>query len=153
MKLYLASPLGFCPEHDDYRTRIKAHLAAQGHQVVDPWELHEVEQQIKTALSSSDPVQQHHAIQQAAAYAGQANAEAIRGCDAVFAVLDGAEPDSGTVAEVGYAAGLGKVCYGLRADRRNMGELPGLPLNLQLLYFITASGGTLFRSLAAVQIS
>lgn len=43
----------------------------------------------------------------------------------------GAEVDSGTAAEIGYGAGLGKKCYGLRADLRDMGELPGLPVNLQ----------------------
>lgn len=152
MHLYLASPLGFCSEHDSYRSRIKEHLQAQGHQIFDPWEQQQVEQQISDALLMDDLHQQQTAVQQAASFAGSTNATAIRTCDAILAVLDGAEPDCGTAAELGYAAGLGKPCYGLRCDQRDMGDLPWLPINLQVLHFITASGGTLFRSIATISI-
>jgi hypothetical protein len=42
-------------------------------------------------------------------------------------VLDGLELDSGTVSEIGFAAALGKKCYGLRTDFRNSGDFEGFP--------------------------
>ncbi len=74
----------------------------------------------------------------------------IRSCDILLGVLDGPELDSGTVSEIGFAAGLGKKCYGLRTDFRNCGEFDGVPVNLQVLYWIEASGGRLFRSIEEV---
>ena len=152
MKLYLASPLGFSPEHDGYRKRITEQLEAQGHTVFDPWEQQEVDQRIRDALSHQDQELKQQALADAAGYAGQINARGVRSCDGLLAVLDGTELDSGTVAELGYAAGLGKPCYGLRTDIRDMGELPGLPVNLQVLHFIQASGGRLFRAIDAIAI-
>lgn len=152
MKIYLASPLGFNPEHSDYRHRIKAHLQAEGHQLFDPWEQPHVEQAIASAMDVKDRDQREKALAEAADYTGRMNAEGLDGCDVVLAVLDGAEPDSGTVAELGYGAGKDKRCYGLRTDRRHSGDLPGLPINLQVLYFITSSGGSLFRSINQIVI-
>ena len=152
MKIYLASPLGFCPEHADYRKRITDYLKAQGHEIFDPWEQKHVDLQVENALSIYDPKEQKTAIEKVAEFAGRVNAEGIKSSDAVLAVLDGAEVDSGTAAEIGYGAGIGKKCYGLRADLRNMGELPGLPINLQVLYFITSTGGVLFRKLSDVAL-
>ncbi len=51
----------------------------------------------------------------------------------------------GTVSEIGFAAGLGKKCYGLRTDFRDSGDFDGIPINLQVLYWIESSGGKLFR--------
>ena len=77
------------------------------------------------------------------------NENAIRECDILLAVLDGAEVDSGTAAEVGFAVGIGKSVFGLRTDWRDSGEF-GLPLNLQVLHFIEKSGGSLFRSIEEI---
>ncbi len=66
------------------------------------------------------------------------------------AVLDGAEIDSGTALEIGFAVGIGRRSYGLRTDWRDSGEF-GLPLNLQVLHFIERSGGKLFRSIEEIQ--
>ena len=74
----------------------------------------------------------------------------IRACDIVLGVLDGLELDSGTVSEIGFAAALGKKCYGLRTDFRNSGDFEGIPINLQVLYFIESSGGKLFRTIDAI---
>lgn len=41
---------------------------------------------------------------------------------------------------------------GLRTDRRDSGDLPGLPINLQVLYFITSSGGSLFRNINQIAV-
>ena len=152
MKIYFASPLGFNPEHSDYRHRIKVHLQAQGHEIFDPWEQQHVAEMISAALAETDLAHQKAAIDQAAAYTGRMNKEGIDDCDVLLAVLDGAEPDSGTVAELGYAAGKGMQCYGLRTDRRDSGDLPGLSINLQVLYFITSSGGNLFRNINQIAV-
>ena len=56
-----------------------------------------------------------------AAQIGKANEEMIRSCDIVLGVLDGPELDSGTASEIGFAAALGKRCYGLRTDFRDCG--------------------------------
>jgi len=60
--------------------------------------------------------------------------------------------DSGTVSEIGFGAGLGKKCYGLRTDVRDSGEFDGLPFNLQVLYWIEASGGRLFRRIEDIEL-
>jgi hypothetical protein len=92
------------------------------------------------------------ALAEAAQEIGRMNELGIRNSEAILAVLDGAELDSGTVSELGFAYGLGKRCYGLRNDFRNVGDLEGLPFNLQVLYFIESSGGRLFRSIREMEI-
>ena len=145
LKVYLASPLGFSRENDHYRERIKERLRHLDCTVFDPWEQEEVTRRIEDAMSIADSVERAEAIKEAAMFTGGINAEGIRSSDVVLAVLDGAEPDSGTVTEIGYGAGIGKKCFGLRTDFRDSGDLPGLPLNLQVLFFIEHSGGRLFR--------
>ena len=77
---------------------------------------------------------------------GRRNAEAIRGCALLVACLDGPDVDSGTAAEVGYAAALGIRCLGLRTDLRETGER-GAIVNLQVQSFIVHSGGRIAASL------
>lgn len=77
---------------------------------------------------------------------GARNAAAIRTCDLLAACLDGQEVDSGTAAEVGYAAALGLTCFGWRSDLRQAGE-PGVRVNLQLESFIVESGGAVVGGL------
>jgi nucleoside 2-deoxyribosyltransferase len=63
------------------------------------------------------------------------------------------EPDSGTVAEVAFAAGLNKKVFGIRTDFRDCGDLPGVALNLQVLFFIENAGGCLYRSVKDITLS
>jgi nucleoside 2-deoxyribosyltransferase len=51
--------------------------------------------------------------------------EALDRCDAVVAILDGPDSDSGTCIELGYARGKGKPVIGVRTDFRD-GEVHGL---------------------------
>lgn len=153
LKIYLASPLGFSPENDSYREKIKQHLVQLGHELFDPWSQEESALRIKNALTIEDQTERKQAISLAAAFTGASNADGIRWADVVLAVLDGAELDSGTAAEVGFGAGIGKKCFGLRTDFRDTGDLPGLPLNLQVLHFINQSGGTLFRRIEDICLS
>ena len=53
--------------------------------------------------------------------------DAINRCDAVVAILDGADADSGTCVEMTYAKGKGKLVIGVRTDFRR-GEDRGLNL-------------------------
>jgi nucleoside 2-deoxyribosyltransferase len=51
--------------------------------------------------------------------------EALDRCDAVVAILDGADADSGTCIEIGHARAKGKPVIGVRTDFRD-GEVHGL---------------------------
>jgi nucleoside 2-deoxyribosyltransferase len=62
----------------------------------------------------------------------EANVRDIGRSDAVVAVLDGADPDSGTCWECGYACGTGRPVVGVRTDFRSAGDDPGAPVNLML---------------------
>jgi nucleoside 2-deoxyribosyltransferase len=144
LTVYLASPLGFSPELKSYRDKIKRRLNELGHSVFDPWD-----QPFRLTIEETSTIEDWCARVAAskaiATRIGKANEEAIRASDIVFGVLDGAELDSGAVSEIGFGAGLGKKCYGLRTDFRNSGDFDGIPINLQVLYWIESSGGKLFR--------
>lgn len=139
-RIYLASPLGFSPEQRPYLDRIKDRLHGLGYDIFDPWSLHFGE-----ALREAERIENHDervkSFARVAREIGAANEYGIVDSDLLLAVLDGADADSGTSAEVGFAAGIGRRCYGLRTDWRDTGDFQGLPVNLQILWFIERSGG------------
>lgn len=135
MKLYLAGPDVFRPDAPDWLRQARALCSRHGFEPLTP----------------SD----HDETTAPAIF--RANLELIRQADAVVANLNpfrGAEPDSGTCFELGYALALGKQAYGYAAcleplaarvaragyadaaathDRRGQAiENFGLPLNLML---------------------
>lgn len=69
------------------------------------------------------------------------NRAAIDECDAVFAVLDGVDVDSGTAAEIRYAFAKGKRILGYCGDFRLSSDNEGATVNVQVEYFIRKSGG------------
>ncbi len=147
--IYLASPLGFSPEFVGYRERIKQRLALAGLIVYDPWDnerTDEFSQLIRQASATSDSAARRDSFLHIAREIGAQNEQLIASADMLLAVLDGMEPDSGTASELGFAAALGKRCFGLRTDTRMGGDFEGIPVNLQLLRFIERSGGRLFGS-------
>lgn len=149
--VYLASPLGFSPELKDYRNRIKLRLHSIGCEVFDPW--HQSYGSIlKKAKARTHWHERVAALTEAAREIGRMNEQGIRESDVLLGVLDGAELDSGTACEMGFAVGLGKRCYGLRTDFRDLGDFEGLPINLQVLYFIESTGGRLFRTIGDIEI-
>ena len=152
-KLYLASPLGFSPENTPYLNQIKAALTSQGFEIFDPWEQKQFADRIAKAFRESDYSARVAAFGAIAREIGACNEEGIRWADTLLAVLDGAEVDSGTAAEVGFGSALGKACYGLRTDLRDSGDFVGLPINLQILHFIEKSGGRMFRSIAELSLA
>jgi nucleoside 2-deoxyribosyltransferase len=130
-RCYVASPLGFSEPGRHYLDSVLLPALREVVEVVDPW-----------SFPSAGAV----AGRSLALELGRRNAEAIDGCSLLVAVLDGQEVDSGTASEVGYAAARGLRCFGLRSDFRESGE-EGVAVNLQVEYFIAASGGVVARSL------
>jgi len=69
----------------------------------------------------------------------------------MLAVLDGTDVDSGTAAEIGYAAALNKKICGYRGDFRKSGDNEGSVINLQVEYFILSSGGQIVSDLVMLE--
>jgi nucleoside 2-deoxyribosyltransferase len=142
-RCYVASPLGFTEAGREYYARVYLPALARVVEPVDPWTLTAPDEFV-AAASAGVGAQRDLALE-----VGRRNAEAIRSCSLLVAYLEGQEPDAGTIAEVGYACGLGLTCFGLRSDLRQAGE-PGVALNLQVESLIVASGGEIVGSLAAL---
>lgn len=137
-RCYIASPLGFSEAGRAYYAERYLPALAEHVEPVDPWTLTEPE-----AFAAAREAGREHAL---GLEVGARNAEAIRGARLLIANLDGQEVDSGTAAEIGYAAALGLPCLGLRSDLRRSGE-PGMAVNLQVEAFIVLSGGFIATSL------
>jgi nucleoside 2-deoxyribosyltransferase len=132
-RCYIASPLGFTEAGRDYYQRVYLPALAAVVTPVDPWAL---DMHVPPDANGRDR----------ALAIGRSNIEAIRSCELLVAHLDGQEPDSGTVAELGYGAALGLRCFGLRSDLRQSGE-PGVAVNLQVETFVVDSGGAMVATL------
>ena len=115
-------------------------LTDVGLDVANPWKS-DFGPQFAQAQTLTDRTAHAEALHRVNMAVGAANAAMIRACDAVVAVLDGVDVDSGTASEIGYAFGLGRRVYGLRTDSRLAGDNAGALVNLQVQYFIEASGG------------
>jgi nucleoside 2-deoxyribosyltransferase len=146
VKIYLASPLGFAESTRAYmdvlRERLSVHV-----EVVNPWDDTGFAEDLRRAALVTDHAERLARLRAANAAIGRANAERIRACDGVVAVLDGVDVDSGTAAEIGFAYSLGKWVAGLRTDLRQSGENEAAGVNLQVRHFIDASGGALVTTL------
>ena len=153
MHIYLASPLGFSPENRPYLDKVKSRLISLGFSIFDPWEQTQYVDAIADAQRIEGFAERVAAFRRIGAGIGQVNEDGIRGSSIVFAVLDGAEVDSGTASEVGFGVALGRRCYGLRTDLRDCGDFSGVPINLQVLHFIERSGGRLFRTVDEIELA
>jgi nucleoside 2-deoxyribosyltransferase len=153
--LYLAGPYGFSAVAQHGISLIKTILELS-YKIIDPFlhpknaelgknisELQESLQNDKVETNFSETIKKLHEINQ---QIGENNAELIRTSDVVLAYLNGPDVDSGTAAEIGYAYGLGKKIYGFRDDFRLSGDNYGSKVNLQVEYFINASGGKIFTN-------
>jgi nucleoside 2-deoxyribosyltransferase len=158
MKIYLAGPLGFSDAGQAFhKDVIVARVAALGHVPLDPWShtaapgidprLADEIVQIGSAIAKVVEAPDKRAAWQALnARIGAKNARLIEAADMVLAVLDGTDVDSGTAAEIGYAFAKGRPILGYRGDFRLSADNEGSTVNLQVEYFITASGGKIFTS-------
>jgi nucleoside 2-deoxyribosyltransferase len=139
-RVYLAGPLGFTAAGRAFHAaEVVRRVREAGFVPLDPWE---VPRTIAEAFSlpKADP-RRPAALRTANRAAGKRNASMIAGADAVLAILDGTDVDSGTAAEIGYAAALHKPVIALRMDLRVTGDNEATIVNLQVEWFIRASGG------------
>ncbi|MEH6471966.1 MAG: nucleoside 2-deoxyribosyltransferase [Halopseudomonas sp.] len=147
IKLYLAGPLGFSEVGRLFHfEKFVPALQRRGFELLDPWLLNDTPE-LQQALALTDLNAQRKALAELNHEIGRINAEAIDACDWVIANLDGVDVDSGTAAEIGYGFAKGKKIFGYRGDFRLSCDNLGSSVNLQVEYFIRASGGTLHTSL------
>jgi nucleoside 2-deoxyribosyltransferase len=137
-RCYIASPLGFSEAGRHYYSDVYLPALTRVVEPVDPWAL--------TTDAEVEAARNDGKAREFALVVARRNSDAIRSSSMLAAFLDGQEPDAGTVAEVGFAAGLEKLCFGLRSDFRQSGEA-GMSVNLQVEGFIVQSGGAIVSSL------
>jgi nucleoside 2-deoxyribosyltransferase len=138
--IYLASPLGFATSTRAFMDELTLSLR-EIVEVINPWDDQRFADQF-VALEHEDSYSARHArLAEINRELGRANTASIDAADAVFAILDGVDVDSGTAAEIGYGYARGKYVCGLRTDFRLAGDNLGSIVNLQVQYFIEASGG------------
>ena len=116
-KIYIAGPEVFLEHAIEEGKRLKALCELYGYEGMFP-------------MDNEIPPQEPHIM---AKRIQEANMAMIRSCDIVIANLSsfrGAEPDSGTVWEVGFAQALGKTVLAYSNDRRSLKEKTQSILNL-----------------------
>lgn len=146
MKIYLASPLGFAESTRHFMEHLAAALRERA-EVLNPWDNTEPAQHYAAVPHLPAHIARIARYREINTAIGKANVEMIDAADTIVAVLDGVDVDSGTASEIGYGFGTGKRIYGLRTDFRQTGENEGGLVNLQVRYFIDASGGDVVTTL------
>ena len=135
--VYLAGPSGFTEAGRRWHAEVlRPAVEAAGFVALDPWEAGA--DLFDTAFALADGPERLAALAHANREAARRNVDLIRLAAAVLAVLDGTDVDSGTAAEIGYAAALGIPVVGLRTDLRVTGDNAATIVNLQVEFFLTA---------------
>ncbi len=144
---YIASPLGFsAATRGFYDDVLLPALRRVGIEPLDPWADPYAAAQFEAALALPVSDQRIAALRDVNKRLGRAHAEMIERADGLFAVLDGVDVDSGTAAEIGFAAANEKPIVGLRLDVRESGDNEGAIVNLQVQHFIASTGGAVLRA-------
>jgi nucleoside 2-deoxyribosyltransferase len=142
-RIYMAGPLGFSEAGRlFYGSVLVPFVQRLGYEVVDPWS-HTDPRRVEAIERMPDGPERRAAWRTLNREIGATNRAAIDGVQAVVAVLDGTDVDSGTAAEIGYAFARGKLIVGYRGDFRLSADNEGGTVNLQVEYFIHESGGTI----------
>lgn len=145
--VYIASPLGFSIATTGfYETEVLEKVRAAGLEPLDPWNDPGAKEELDAALELPVSEARRVALRAMNKRLGKANAASIEGADAMLAILDGVDVDSGTAAEIGFAAAARKPVVGLRLDTRRAGDNEGARVNMQVEWFIFSSGGDLVES-------
>jgi nucleoside 2-deoxyribosyltransferase len=146
--VYIASPLGFADSTDAYREVVLQAVRGAGLEPLDPWD--DPGGKLGAAFSAADArtdvAARQEELDRLNADAGKQNHSMLERAHAVLAILDGVDVDSGTAAEIGFAAANQTPVVGLRTDKRQTGE-KGCIVNLQVEYFVRLYGGEIFASL------
>lgn len=148
-RIYLASPLGFAASTRGYMVELIGQLSHVV-TVINPWDDTSFSADFELAHALTDINERREHFHRINLGIGAKNERMIRSVDALVAVLDGVDVDSGTAGEIGFAYGLGKKTYGLRTDFRMTGDNEAAGINLQLRYFIERSGGSYHASVESL---
>ncbi len=139
-RVYIASPLGFAASTTAFMNDLVDRLTNVV-EIENPWDDVRFVDEFATIATLDSYPERVARLAKINHELGKSNAERIDKSDAVLAILDGVDVDSGTAAEIGYAYAKGKLVHGLRTDFRLAGDNLGATVNLQVQYFIEASGG------------
>ncbi len=149
--VYLAGPLGFSPATKAWHDAVLVPaVRAAGLEPLDPWADPDAAEQFAAADALADRDARRAAFAAVNARLAGANEAMLRRADAVLAVLDGVDVDSGTAAEIGFAAALGVPCVGLRLDTRRTGDNEGTAVNLQVEHWLESVQTDLGAAIAAL---
>lgn len=149
MRVYLASPLGFAESTRAFMDSLIPLLSSHV-DIENPWDDVRFVEEFAAIQGIDSVAERHRRLTVVNREIGRANTERIERSNALFAILDGVDVDSGTAAEVGYAFALGKRVCGIRTDFRLAGDNEGAIVNLQVEYFIRASGGDIVTTVDAL---
>jgi len=148
----MAGPLGFSEAgRHFYNAVLLPYVKSLGYEVLDPWALTDP-RKIEAVERLPYGSERREAWRRLNREMAASNRAAIDQAQAVVAVLDGTDVDSGTAAEIGYAFASGKLIVGYRGDFRLSADNEGSTVNLQVEFFIHESGGTIvsrYEDLAA----
>jgi nucleoside 2-deoxyribosyltransferase len=117
--VYLASPYGFSrQERELVLPRFVSALEGFSLRVHEPFA------DSQQVVYSREPGWAHDV--------GQRDLNAVKTCDATFAIVNGNPPDEGVMIELGAAIALGKTTFLFRDDFRRSADCEDYPLNLML---------------------
>ena len=150
--IYLTSPLGFSEAGALFKDqRLVPLIKGAGFSVIDPWQS---DKGIRIAEAQGIGAEnlRRSRLYEINNSIAQDNIAGIIRSDAMVAVLDGPDIDSGTAWEMGFAYGLwhhGKSyrIIGYRSDFRRSGDNDGSVVNLQAEFPIYETGGMIAGSL------
>lgn len=147
--IYLASPLGFAESTRAFMVDLAAQLR-DVLDVINPWDDQRFAAEFAALAQENDWAKRTARLAEINHELGRKNVAGIERADGLLAILDGVDVDSGTAAEIGYAAAKGKFVAGLRTDFRLAGDNHGSLVNLQVEYFIHTSGGCVVTTVDAL---
>ncbi len=146
-KIYLAGPLGFSEVGRAFHyEKIIPEIKKLGFEIFDPWTV-VPQEEIDSILNMDEGEEKKQALKKLNKDLFDGDIKALKSCDGVFAVLDGADVDSGTAAEIGIAYSLGKPILGYRGDFRLSSENTGVFVNLFVEGCVKETGGEIIKSL------
>lgn len=138
--VYLAGPSGFTDPGLMWHNNILIPKVLEaGLTPKDPWG---DQSAIADVMATMDwGHERREALRVANLIQGRYDLRLVSESQAILAVLDGQDVDSGTALEIGYGFALGLVIVGLRTDIRRCSDNEGSEVNLMIETCIVDSGG------------